>query len=244
MSVDEKAKQEFTFRDATLEILPGVFLPNRTTELLLEAALKHQLQGKSALDLGCGSGVVGLCIKKFGGAGEVCGSDISEKAVGNARMNAERLNVKADYRRGSLFEPWKERRFDVILNDVSGVAEPIARLSPWYPPEIFCDAGIDGSAWTTQVLESARDHLTPNGVLFFPTVSLSNEVKILEVARSKFPRVECLQKKSWPFKEDFWKQITSSEVCRRLIDEGIVKVFQKGSRYLWDTSIYMACVSP
>jgi hypothetical protein len=52
-------------------------------------------------------------------------------------------------------------------------------------------------------------------------------------------RVECLLKRSWPFKEDFWKQIVSNETCRRLIDQGIVKVFQRGSRYLWDTSIYL-----
>lgn len=242
--MNDGSARTFQYRSVTVDVMPGVFEPNRTTELLLDAALKDPLEGKIALDLGCGSGVVGVCVKKLGGAAEVHGSDISGAAVDNARHNASRLGVEVDFRQGSLFEPWAGRQFDVILNDVSGVAEPIARLSPWYPPEIFCDAGEDGSAWTTKVLELARDHLSPRGVLFFPTVSLSNEVKILEVARAKFPRVECLLRKRWPFKEDFWRKIMSNETCRRLIDEGIVQVFKRGSRYLWDTSIYMACVAP
>ncbi len=232
----------YQFQDLSVEVFPGVFQPNKTSELLLEAALKHSLEGKSALELGCGSGVLGLSVKKYGRVARACGSDISEVAVANARHNAKRQGLDVDFRQGSLFEPWGKEMFDVILDDVSGVAEPIARLSPWYPPEIFCDAGLDGSEWTTKVLENAREHLNPGGVLFFATVSLSNEVRILEVARSQYPRVECLLKKSWPFKEDFWQRIKSNETARRLIDEGIIKVFQRGSRFLWDTSVYIACV--
>ncbi len=232
----------YYFQGMEVEVWRGVFHPNRTTELLLDAALKHSIAGKKILDLGCGSGVVSLAMTKFRNVGQACGSDISERAVENARHNAKRLGLSVDYRQGSLFEPWQGQHFDVVLNDVSGVAEPIARLSPWYPPEIACDAGLDGADWTTKVLESVADNLNPGGILFFPTVSLSNEVRILEVARSRFPRVECLLKKSWPFKQDFWEKIMANETARRLIDEGIIKVFQRGSRVLWDTSIYIACL--
>lgn len=234
----------FRYNGLAVEIDPGVFQPNKTTELLLEAAFKYPLEGKSALDLGCGSGVVGMSAKKIGKVAKIHGSDISLKAIENARRNAARLGLEVDYRQGNLFEPWNGQKFDVILNDVSGVAESIAKLSPWYPPEIPCNAGLDGSYWTTRVLASARQYLNPGGLLFFPTVSLSNEEKILEVARSNFPRVECLIKKSWPFKEDFWRRIASDEMCRRLLDEGIIKVSQRGSRRIWDTSVYIACVSP
>ncbi len=232
----------YTCHGLDIEVFPGVFQPNRTTELLLEAALRSSMAGKEVLDLGCGSGVVSLVLKKEGNAARACGSDISAKAVENARHNAKRLGLEVEYRQGSLFEPWGSQSFDVILNDVSGVAEVIARLSPWYPPEIHCDAGLDGSEWTRKVLKSAREHLNPRGVLFFPTVSLSNEVRILEEARSRYPKVECLLKKSWPFQQDFWQKIRNNETAKRLIDEGIVKVFQRGSRVLWDTSIYIACL--
>lgn len=238
--MSETAVTRYEYQGVAVEVQPGVFQPNKTTEMLLEAALKHSLEGKIALDLGCGSGIIGLSLKKLGNVRRGCGSDISDVAVKNARENAARLGLDMDFRSGSLFEPWGDEQFDVILDDVSGVAEPIARLSPWYPPEIHCDAGLDGSEWTTKVLESAHGHLKPGGALIFATVSLSNEVRILEVARSRFPRVECLLKKSWPFKEDFWQRIRSNEAAWRLVDQGIIKVFQRGSRFLWDTTVYIA----
>jgi len=237
--MSEQAASVFEFNGVAIEVWQGVFTPNKTSELILEAALKHDHAGKSGLDLGCGSGVVSISLKKASSIARMCGSDISDRAIANARHNASRIGVAVEYRQGSLFEPWKDERFDSILYDVSGVAEPIARLSPWYPPEITCDAGLDGAENTVKMLEHVQDYLTPKGVLYLPTVSLSNEVRILEVARSRFMRVECLLKRSWPFKEDFWKKIVSNETCRRLIDQGIVKVFQRGSRYLWDTSIYL-----
>lgn len=239
-----EAATQFAYRDVTIEVRPGVFQPNKTTELLLEAVLARDLTGKAALDLGCGSGVVGSVIRKLSNPASMQGSDISPAAVANARANAARLGLEIDFREGSLFEPWAGRRFDVIIDDVAAVADPFARLSPWYPPEIICDAGTDGTANTIRMLERAGEHLAPGGVLFFPTVSLSNEVKILEAARSRFPRVECVNKKSWPFREDFWARISASEICRKMIDEGVVKVAQRGSRWLWDTSIYLASVTP
>lgn len=236
----EAVSTKFEYQGVAVEVWPGVFEPNKTTELLLEAALKHDLVGKSALDLGCGSGVVAVVSTKLGRIGRAHGSDISERAVQNARHNATLAGVDVEFRVGSLFEPWTGKKFDIIIDDVAAIADPIARLSPWYPPEIHCDAGLDGSANTIKMLETAKNFLTPGGVLFFPTVSLSNEVKILEVARSEYPRVECLLKKSWPFRDDFWQRIMSNETARRLVDDGIIKVVQRGSRHLWDTSIYMA----
>jgi precorrin-6B methylase 2 len=227
-----------------IEVHPGVFQPNRTTELLLDAVLGEDLTGKDVLDLGCGSGVVGLAVRKFSTARMVGGSDISEKAVACARANAERLALDVEYRQGSMLEAWKDSKFDVIADDVSGVAEPIARVSPWYPPEIVCDAGVDGTINSIKMLEAARTHLKPGGVIFLPTVSLSNEAKILQVARKLYHQVDLLLKKSWPFKEDTWQKILANSACKKLIDQGIVKVVPRGSRMLWDTSVYKVCLNP
>ena len=232
----------YSYEGLNFDVHQGVFSPNKTTELLLEAVLKCSLEGKSALDLGCGCGIVGITVTKLARLVRGCGSDISSAAIENAKANAKSLGVEVDFRQGSLFEPWGSEKFDMIMHDVSGLAEPIARLSPWYPPEIHSEAGIDGTAWISKVLEEATLHLNPSGVLFFATASLSNEVKILEKARMRFPRVECLIKRSWPFREDFWQKLMSNETARMLIEQGVVKVFQKGRRFLWDTSIYMACL--
>jgi len=43
---------------------------------------------------------------------------------------------------------------------------------------------------------------------------------------------------------EFWQKIMSNETCRRLLDEGIVKVSRRGSRTIWETSVYMASLNP
>ncbi|MEK7474948.1 MAG: class I SAM-dependent methyltransferase [Candidatus Coatesbacteria bacterium] len=235
---------KYAYRGMDVEISSGVFQPNRTTELLLDAVLGEDLSGKSVLDLGCGSGVVGLAVRSFSKARDVAGSDISVKAVECAKANARRLGLEIDHREGSMFDPWAGRMFDVIADDVSGVAEPIARITPWYPPEIVCDAGLDGTINSIRMLEAARSHLKPGGVIFLPTVSLSNEAKILEVARKLYHQVQLLLKKSWPFREDIWQKVAANGACKRLIEEGIIKVVPRGSRMLWDTSVYKVCLNP
>lgn len=233
----------FQYRETEIEVWPGVFSPNRTTELLLDAALKHDFAGKTVLDLGCGSGVVGIMTRKFSKAKAIYGSDISQRAVDNASGNAKRLGLDLEFKTGSLFEPWQGRKFDVIIDDVAAVADPIARISPWYPPEVVCEAGRDGTVNTIRMLQAAQDYLAPGGVIFLPTVSLSDESKILSVARSLYRKVEPVLQKSWPFKEDFWQRISTNQECQRLISEGVVKVAQRGSRFLWDTNIHMVTLA-
>ena len=238
----QEGASTYTFNGLTIEVWPGVFSPNKTSELLIEAVSKHSLSGKSVIDMGCGSGVVGLMTAKATSPASLSGSDISETAIKNAVHNASLLGIKAEYKFGSLFEPWVDRKFDVILCDISALAEPIARLSPWYPKEIHCGAGLDGAEWTTRLLTTSSGYLNPNGRVFFATASLSDENRILEAARSAFASVECLIKRSWPFREDFWNKIMANETARKLIEKGIVRVLKKGSRWLWDTSIYVGSV--
>ncbi len=86
-----------------------------------------------------------------------------------------RNGVAAQCRSGSLFDPWRGQRFNVIVDDVSGVAEPLDRLSGWYPPAMPGGAGPDGIRWVLEVLDQAPDFLTPGGQLVFPVLTLSRE---------------------------------------------------------------------
>ncbi len=231
--------EEYSFRGVTIEVQPEVFKPNKTSELLVDGILRFDLNGKAALDMGCGSGVVGLLALKYGKLGSLAGSDISGKAIENAAANAKKMGLQAEFKQGSIFEPWKGRKFDVIFNDISALAEPIARATPWYPPEIHCGAGLDGADWTAKVLEQATDHLNPGGKIIFATASLSDENRILNVARANFARVYTILKKTWPFRDDIWQKIMSNETARKLIENGVVRVLKRGSRIVWDTSIHV-----
>jgi SAM-dependent methyltransferase len=217
----------------------SVFYPTSTSVLLLRAVRKNvSAPPKKILDLGCGCGVVAIALAKLvAPQGSVCASDISEEAVQLARQNAKACNAEVECRCGSLFEPWTGMKFDLIVEDVSGMAEPIARMSPWYPPQIHSDAGDDGTRWILDVLAQCGGFLAPEGRLFFPVLTLSKEDRILEQARKHFGTVEHVDEQWYPLSEELAAHF---DIIQRLADEGVIKIEKRGSRWWWGTKIYCA----
>src|SRR2546425_7876409 len=174
------APLEFSYRDKKLGdtqavsvvTAPDVFHPTSTTVLLLRAArraLAHGPPPRTVLDLGCGSGIVGVVLAKLlPPITHVCASDLSAAAVRLARRNAARNGVAVDCRRGSLFEPWPGERFDMIVDDVAGGLEPRARASGGDPPGGARDGGQDGTRWVPGRPERAPDFLAPGGPRLVP----------------------------------------------------------------------------
>ena len=218
---------------------PEVFYPTSTTSLLLGGVRKFvNPAAASALDLGCGSGIVAVALAKLIlPNAAIHASDISEAAVRLTRRNAEDNGVTIECRCGSLFESWAGMKFDVIVDDVAGIAEVIARHSPWYPPNIHSDAGEDGARWIVNILSEAPDFLAPQGRIFFPVLTLSRAERILDTASRHFATVELLAEQWYPLESQLlshWKLIDD------LMARGVIELRKKGSRWLWATKIYCA----
>jgi release factor glutamine methyltransferase len=81
------------FRHLELAVDPRVLIPRPETELLVELAL--ELQPRSVLDVGTGSGAIALAIADELPACEVTATDTSPAAIEVARANAERLGLGA-----------------------------------------------------------------------------------------------------------------------------------------------------
>ena len=82
---------------------------------MVAALEEHELsRGASVLDVFTGSGVLGVSAALLG-ARAVMATDISWRAVLNARMNALLNGVQLRARRGDLFAPVAEERFDLVL---------------------------------------------------------------------------------------------------------------------------------
>src|SRR3989442_1374116 len=90
----------------------------------------------------------------------------------------------------------------MIVDDVAGVSEPVARASGWYPPGVPSDAGQDGTRWILAVLERAPNFLAPGGRLVFPVLTLSRESAGLERARARFAAVEQVEEQWYPLGEE------------------------------------------
>lgn len=219
----------------------GVFRPTGTSQVLI-TAVQESLQGEeikkglSLLDLGCGCGVGGLSLAKLDTSLQLSMSDFSESAVNAAKINAVRLGLDADVRLGSLFEPWTNQKFDIILDDVSGVAEEIAKQSGWFT-NVPCAAGRDGTDLIISVIKEAPNYLTSGGIFFFPVLSLSNSEKILEAAERAFNDLEMVKCMTWSLPQDLANQ---GDLIDRLVSEGKISLEEKFGLKLWSTKVYLA----
>jgi methylase of polypeptide subunit release factors len=162
-------------------------------------------------------------------------SEACELAIDNVKLNhvEERVTVLC----GDLFEPVKRMKFDVIVDDVSGVAEEVARISSWFPPEVPL-GGPDGADLTIAMLEQSQEHLNDGGHLFFPVLSLSNSAKIVSTARKIYgDRLKRVASKLVPFNHELKDHF---DALVRLRDLGLIGFKEIRSRRFWSLEIYRA----
>ena len=223
--------------ELSLDIQSGVFIPTATTTSLISAVKNYIKRPGKLLDLGSGSGVVGiaLALNEFVEL-PLFASDLSEGALECIINNCERYQIPVKAKGGSLLEPWIDEKFDYIVDDISGVAEEAAKLSPWFN-NVPCVSGVDGTELTKQVLQNAPTHLSDNGLLFFPVISFSNVDKILDVARENFSNVELLHHEEWPMPKDMYQHIST---LKRMQEEGHIQYKDMFGMILCFTDIYVA----
>jgi methylase of polypeptide subunit release factors len=219
-----------------LDIVPNIFKPNTTTEVFI--AQLGQLHGKTVLDLGCGAGPISIAAA-LAGADLVFAGDIMHLACEATQANVRKNGVEGRVfvKQGYLFEPFGPMEFDLIVCDVSGIADAVARISPWYPISIPT-GGPDGTDLTIGVLRESKKHLKPHGSLLFPVISLSNSTRIIAAAKEEYgDKIYEVASKMIPFSKELYEHI---ELLQQLKQRQLIDFIQRGSRFLWNLSIYRA----
>ena len=123
----------FSYQDIEITISPGVFPPEYTfsTKILLKHLETLDLNGKTFLELGCGSGIISLVAAKKDAL--VTATDINENALNQLEKSAIKNGLNLQIVKSDLFKNITESHFDYIFIN-----------PPYYPKE---PNSIEESAW-------------------------------------------------------------------------------------------------
>lgn len=108
-------QRPFHYKGIKGTVLPGVFYPIFTisTKLLMDFIEPLELEEKSFLELGCGTGVISTLAAKKGA--RVTASDINSAAIENVQINAKKNGVVVQAIFSDLFEEIPKQNFDYII---------------------------------------------------------------------------------------------------------------------------------
>jgi release factor glutamine methyltransferase len=156
-----------------IAVEPGVFVPRRRTELLVQRASALAPPHAVVVDLCCGTGAIGVALAAAGTI-ELHAVDIDPVAVRCARRNVE--PVGGHVYQGDLYAPLPSGlrgRVDVLLANAPYVPTasiqtmpPEARL---HEPRITLDGGDDGLDVQRRLIAAAAGWLAPGGHLLVET---------------------------------------------------------------------------
>ncbi len=156
------------FAGLRIAVGPGVFIPRRRSEFLLETAVARVPEGATVLDLCCGAGALAAAILARHPATRMWACDADPAAASWARHN---LPASAVVAVGDLFAALPadvQGGFDVIVANAPYVPSAALALLPAqtrHEPVMGLDGGPDGLRLHRRIAAQARNWLRPGGAL-------------------------------------------------------------------------------
>ena len=154
-----------------------VYIPSDDTFLLAENL--EIKEGQSVLEIGTGSGLVSMYASLL--TDDVTATDINYNALELAEKNFKLNNIntiKLEF--GDLFEPVKDKKFDVILFN-----------TPYLPTDsddiinddlnYAFDGGLDGRKVIDRFIDQVSNHLNDKGIVQIIQSSLSDNDRTLDM---------------------------------------------------------------
>lgn len=160
------------FWSLPLSVNPSTLIPRPDTEIMVETVLQtfSPTTSLSMLDLGTGTGAIGLALASECKAWVVTAMDYSLEACSLAKKNAKSLNLKnVHIFCGRWLEAIGFAKFNLIVSNPPYIRENDPHLSQGdvrFEPLSALTSGKDGLDDIRVILSTSRKHLEEGGVLF------------------------------------------------------------------------------
>lgn len=170
--------KEKEFMGLNFYVEEGVLIPRADTEIIVEYILEYidkiyPQEEIKVLDIGIGSGAIGLSIAYYKKNTFVYGVDISPEALKIASINRDRFKLEnVKLLESDLFDKInKEEKFHIIVSNPpyipTGDIDKLQEEVKNYEPRIALDGGKEGIAFYRRIIPESREYLEEEGLLIF-----------------------------------------------------------------------------
>lgn len=167
------------FLDYEFIINEGVFIPRFETEEIVNYIIKNFSKFKNALDICCGSGVIGISLILNNSIEKCTFVDISDKALHNTYLNLKKFDISK-----ASFEIIKSDMF----NNINSKYDLIISNPPYIKIEEYDDLPIDVKMEPKEALLSGMDGLNHIKILIDKSKYFLNKegVLVFEFEKKQF----------------------------------------------------------
>lgn len=177
----------------------NVLIPRFETEELVENTIKYIndyfKEPVDILDLGCGSGVIGLILEKKVSTKSVDLVDISKKALEITKKNCDLLNSKANIIESDFFNN-VSKKYDIIISNPPYIKtnEEIEDIVKNNEPHLALYAGIDGLDCYRKILKEVKYYLKDKSIIAFE-IGCTQAQDITKLANKELENIKIIIKK-------------------------------------------------
>lgn len=164
-------KGEVDFLGCRIKVTPDVLIPRQETEILADKIIKEASASpktiQTAWDICCGSGCIGIAMKKHLPLLDVSLSDLSPQALAVAKENAKQNQVDVTLFEGDLLAPFAGQKSDLIVcNPPYIAAKEITSLEKevsGFEPKLALIGGETGLEFYIRLAHDLPGHLNAGG---------------------------------------------------------------------------------
>lgn len=177
----------------------NVLIPRFETEELVENIINYSkkffTEPVDIIDLGCGSGVIGLSLAKKISTKTVDLVDISEEALKITEINRDNLNINARLIQSDMWKNIKDK-YDIIVSNPPYIKtnEKIEDIVKNNEPHLALYAGEDGLDCYRKILKDIEPHMKDKCLVGFE-IGMTQAEKIKEIALSTLDNIKVEIKK-------------------------------------------------
>lgn len=214
-----------------------VLIPRCETEELVENILLTYDEVFSSkvnvVDIGCGSGCIGITLALEEPNMNVTLTDISHEAILKAKENAEKLGANVKFLEGDMLEPIKGMKFDILVSNPPYIptTEEVDSLVKDNEPWVALFGGEDGLKFYRIILSQAKEYLNGRSMIAFEH-GYDKGPLINALAKEYFPKAEVRA-----IKDIFGKDRMSIIINKEMNDDELI-IFPTDTVYGLGAKVY------